>query len=101
MGQAYVNFMRNCMDQIRSKVLDELWILTFFEVKVKIACKKLFNCYLKINFGALTHSHYRERFRRIISIYVCSNGTRRRYKCYVIGCPRDLIIACICINVLA
>lgn len=34
MGQAYVNFMRNCMDQIRSKVLDELWILTFFEVRI-------------------------------------------------------------------
>lgn len=34
MGQAYVNFTRNCMDQIRSKVLDELWILTFFEVRV-------------------------------------------------------------------
>ncbi|XP_023290485.1 calcium-dependent secretion activator isoform X2 [Orussus abietinus] len=31
MGQAYVNFTRNCMDQIRSKVIDELWILTFFE----------------------------------------------------------------------
>ncbi|XP_076620487.1 calcium-dependent secretion activator 1 isoform X2 [Colletes latitarsis] len=31
MGQAYVSFTRNCMDQIRSKVLDELWILTFFE----------------------------------------------------------------------
>ncbi|KAG7198307.1 hypothetical protein KM043_005710 [Ampulex compressa] len=31
MGQAYVNFTRNCMDQIRGKVLDELWILTFFE----------------------------------------------------------------------
>ncbi|XP_066582682.1 calcium-dependent secretion activator isoform X2 [Prorops nasuta] len=31
MGQAYVNFTRNCMDQIRSKVLDELWILNFFE----------------------------------------------------------------------
>jgi len=34
MGQAYVNFTRNCMDQIRSKVLDELWILTFFEVRI-------------------------------------------------------------------
>lgn len=34
MGQAYINFMGNCMDQIRSKVLDELWILTFFEVRV-------------------------------------------------------------------
>lgn len=32
MGQAYVSFTRNCMDQIRGKVLDELWILTFFEV---------------------------------------------------------------------
>ncbi|XP_034942390.1 calcium-dependent secretion activator isoform X2 [Chelonus insularis] len=31
MGQAYVNFTRNCMDQIRSKVIDELWILNFFE----------------------------------------------------------------------
>jgi len=35
MGQAYVNFMRNCIDQIRSKVLDELWILTFFEVRIE------------------------------------------------------------------
>lgn len=34
MGQAYVNFTRNCMDQIRSKVNDELWILNFFEVNV-------------------------------------------------------------------
>lgn len=34
MGQAYVNFTRNCMDQIRSKVNDELWILNFFEVSV-------------------------------------------------------------------
>jgi hypothetical protein len=33
MGQAYVNFTRNCMDQIRSKVNDELWILNFFEVR--------------------------------------------------------------------
>ncbi|XP_074000165.1 calcium-dependent secretion activator 1 isoform X2 [Rhodnius prolixus] len=31
MGQAYVNFTRNSMDQIRSKVNDELWILNFFE----------------------------------------------------------------------
>lgn len=38
MGQAYVNFMRNCIDQIRSKVLDELWILTFFEVSVDLNC---------------------------------------------------------------
>lgn len=34
MGQAYVNFTRNCMDQIRSKVNDELWILNFFEVSI-------------------------------------------------------------------
>jgi len=32
MGLAYVNFTRNAMDQIRSKVNDELWILNFFEV---------------------------------------------------------------------
>ncbi|XP_047003794.1 calcium-dependent secretion activator-like [Schistocerca americana] len=31
LGQAYVNFTHNCMDQIRSKVSDELWILNFFE----------------------------------------------------------------------
>ncbi|XP_026473035.1 calcium-dependent secretion activator [Ctenocephalides felis] len=31
LGQGYVNFTRNCMDQIRSKVNDELWILNFFE----------------------------------------------------------------------
>ncbi|XP_057672217.1 calcium-dependent secretion activator isoform X3 [Diorhabda carinulata] len=31
MGQGYVNFTRNCMDQIRQKITDELWILTFFE----------------------------------------------------------------------
>ncbi|CAK9825694.1 Calcium-dependent secretion activator [Anthophora retusa] len=31
MGQAYVSFTRNCMEQIRGKVLDDLWILTFFE----------------------------------------------------------------------
>ncbi|XP_073958559.1 calcium-dependent secretion activator-like [Choristoneura fumiferana] len=30
-GQGYVNFMRNSMDQIRSKVTDELWILQLFE----------------------------------------------------------------------
>lgn len=32
MGQAYINFIRNSMDIIRSKVNDELWILNFFEV---------------------------------------------------------------------
>lgn len=31
LGQGYVNFTRNNMDQIRGKVTDELWILTFFE----------------------------------------------------------------------
>lgn len=30
-GQGYVNFTMNCMDQIRGKITDELWILTFFE----------------------------------------------------------------------
>jgi len=32
LGQAYVNFARNSMDQIRGKVVDELWILNFFEL---------------------------------------------------------------------
>lgn len=31
LGQGYVNFARNNMDQIRGKINDELWILTFFE----------------------------------------------------------------------
>ncbi|KAJ6641226.1 Calcium-dependent secretion activator 1 [Pseudolycoriella hygida] len=31
LGQGYVNFARNNMDQIRGKVNDELWILNFFE----------------------------------------------------------------------
>ncbi|XP_076224576.1 calcium-dependent secretion activator 1 isoform X2 [Nomia melanderi] len=31
MGQAYISFTRNCMDQIRGKVMDDLWILTCFE----------------------------------------------------------------------
>jgi len=37
-GQAYVNFTRNCMDQIRGKVVDELWILNFFEVTNHSMC---------------------------------------------------------------
>ncbi|XP_065220918.1 calcium-dependent secretion activator [Planococcus citri] len=45
MGQAYVNFTRNSMDQIRSKVNDELWILNFFELwymaQVQIICNWL------------------------------------------------------------
>ncbi|KAL0267754.1 UNVERIFIED_CONTAM: hypothetical protein PYX00_009930 [Menopon gallinae] len=45
MGQAYVNFTRNCMDQIRSKVNDELWILNFFEqwymAQIQIICNWL------------------------------------------------------------
>ncbi|XP_046655109.1 calcium-dependent secretion activator-like isoform X6 [Daphnia pulicaria] len=31
LGQSYVNFTRNSMDQIRSKVNDELWILNLFD----------------------------------------------------------------------
>ncbi|CAH1960786.1 unnamed protein product [Acanthoscelides obtectus] len=31
MGQGYVNFTRNNMEQVRQKITDELWILTFFE----------------------------------------------------------------------
>lgn len=49
MGQAYINFMGNCMDQIRSKVLDELWILTFFEVRGGFRVPKR---YAKKNFNS-------------------------------------------------
>lgn len=31
LGQGYVNFTRNNMDQIRGKVNDDLWIINFFE----------------------------------------------------------------------
>ncbi|XKL65805.1 hypothetical protein PGB90_009225 [Kerria lacca] len=45
MGQAYINFTRNSMDQIRSKVNDELWILNLFELwyaaNVQIICNWL------------------------------------------------------------
>lgn len=45
MGQGYVNFTRNCMDQIRGKVTDELWILNFFEqwytCQINILCNWL------------------------------------------------------------
>lgn len=30
-GQGYVSFMRNCVDQITGKVTNELWILSFME----------------------------------------------------------------------
>ncbi len=36
LGQAYVNFTRNSMDQIRSKVNDELWILNLFDVRQRL-----------------------------------------------------------------
>ncbi|XP_055384036.1 calcium-dependent secretion activator isoform X3 [Condylostylus longicornis] len=32
LGQGYVNFARNNMDQIRGKISDDLWIINFFEV---------------------------------------------------------------------
>ena len=32
LGKQYVNFMRVSLDQIRQKVVDELYILTLFEV---------------------------------------------------------------------
>lgn len=31
LGQGYVNFARNNMDQVRGKINDELWILNIFE----------------------------------------------------------------------
>jgi len=31
LGQSYVNFTRNSMDQIRSKVTDDLWIINLFD----------------------------------------------------------------------
>uniref|UniRef100_A0A336KFR6 CSON009414 protein n=1 Tax=Culicoides sonorensis TaxID=179676 RepID=A0A336KFR6_CULSO len=44
-GQGYVSFMRNNMDQIRGKITDELWILTFFETwyaqQINILCNWL------------------------------------------------------------
>lgn len=31
-GQCYVNFVRNSMEQLRQKVSDELWVLNLFEL---------------------------------------------------------------------
>ncbi len=52
MGQAYINFARNSMDQIRSKVNDELWILNFFEVSINLR-KALFIIYC-VSFGDIS-----------------------------------------------
>ncbi|XP_059468283.1 calcium-dependent secretion activator isoform X3 [Neocloeon triangulifer] len=45
MGQAYVSFERNNVDQIRSKVNDELWILNYFELwytaQIQLLCNWL------------------------------------------------------------
>ncbi|XP_014212617.1 calcium-dependent secretion activator isoform X3 [Copidosoma floridanum] len=45
MGQAYVSFTRNSTEQIRTKVIDELWILNFFEqwymAQVQLLCNWL------------------------------------------------------------
>lgn len=32
LGKAYVNFVRNCTEQLRQKVNDELWVINLFEV---------------------------------------------------------------------
>lgn len=71
------------MDQIRGKVLDELWILTFFEVT--------FNNIPSI--GRFIDKIYSpETFSR-------SNGTQRKFRCCAIGCRRDSITIYISINV--
>ncbi|KAL7290105.1 hypothetical protein TKK_0015827 [Trichogramma kaykai] len=45
LGHAYVSFTRNSTEQIRSKVIDELWILNFFEqwytAQVSLLCNWL------------------------------------------------------------
>ncbi|CAB0036299.1 unnamed protein product [Trichogramma brassicae] len=45
LGHAYVSFTRNSTEQIRSKVIDELWILNFFEqwytAQVSLLCSWL------------------------------------------------------------
>lgn len=33
-GKCYVNFVRNCIEQLRHKVLDELWVLNVLQVTV-------------------------------------------------------------------
>lgn len=60
MGQAYVSFTRNCIDQIRGKVSDELWILTFFEVNFTTnslsSCRPLQTpMFVKLVFAAMVH----------------------------------------------
>lgn len=82
LGQAYVNFTRNCMDQIRGKVVDELWILNFFEVFKK-------DSYFTSLFESNMCSH-----KLPVSFYQISNGTRRRCRCYVRGYRKGWIMHC-------
>lgn len=70
MGQAYVSFTRNSTEQIRSKVIDELWILNFFEVSFLITISL-----------AVRQQLTRER---LVS-FVCSNGIQHRSSCCVTG----------------
>lgn len=52
MGTAFVSFERNNVDQIRSKVNDELWILNFFEVRL---CGCLFKSSVALQLALLPH----------------------------------------------
>ncbi|KAI4493140.1 hypothetical protein M0802_009557 [Mischocyttarus mexicanus] len=67
MGAAYVNFTRNCMDQIRSKVLDELWILTFFEVKLLHHIKQWYTAQIQMLCTWLS-----ERLDHSLHLYQCT-----------------------------
>lgn len=33
-ASCYVNFVRNCIEQVRHKILDELWVLNLLEVSM-------------------------------------------------------------------
>lgn len=75
LGQGYVNFARNNMDQVRGKINDELWILNIFEqwytAQINMLCNwlserldhslHLYQCtclshIVKVNYSALLHN---------------------------------------------
>lgn len=83
MGQAYVNFARNAMDQIRSKITDELWILTFFEV-----CILTVKVFSQVKYCSLILNEF--------SFRAFSNGTRNKFKFCATGSRRDWITLSTC-----
>lgn len=72
MGQSYVNFARNSMDQIRGKVTDELWILNFFEQWYTAQINMLCN-WLSERLDHTLHPHQCTCLAHIIKVPIIMN----------------------------